>query len=58
VSVTLIIEYVKRMRRIILSSVACLGVTGVATFSAQRKIFLEEFTEHMCIMRPVTFAIF
>jgi len=55
-SVALVIEYIKCMRCVILSSVACVIVPGVPTFSPQRQSFGEKISEQ--IMRLVTLAVY
>ena len=45
-SVALVIQHAKRMRRIILSSVACLDVPHFSTLSHRLKDFREKLTEH------------
>jgi len=50
-SISLVIQHVVRMRRIILLSVACLAVTYFSTFSHQQHSFREKVIEYnMCVL--------
>ena len=49
VSVTLVIQHAKRMRRIILLSVACLAVLNFFTLSHKRHDFLKKLLNIKCV---------
>jgi hypothetical protein len=54
-SVALVIQHAKRMRRIILPSVACLSVPCFSTLSPKRHDFREHFTGHKtCVLISCT----
>ena len=51
VSVALVMQHTKRMRRIVLSSVACQALQYLSTFSRKKNDFPEKVIEHkMCVL--------